>query len=135
MKQARIKNDHCPIMRAERGETMPNEELRVAREKIEKLLEEVGLDLNGKKREHLVALQRRAKWLETRTENARNSGKVLHYDEAELAATKWAVIQIIVLEAEIKRLREDQKDLETEVKRFREEHVQQGLRETRWAFE
>lgn len=89
---------------------MPNEELRVAREKITKLLEEVGLDLNGKKREHLVALQRRVNWLETRTENARNSGKVLHYDETELAATKWMINHTIILETEIKRIREAQKE-------------------------
>jgi hypothetical protein len=107
----KYKTGNCPIVRAKRGAAMPNKELEVARAKVMELLGEVGLELNGKKREFLATLQRRANWLEARTTKARSEGRALHYDEAELAATKWAVSQAIVQEAELKRLREDIKRL------------------------
>lgn len=83
-----------------------NEEFAEAREKLKGLLEEVGLDLNSKKRERLAYLLKRASWLRSRIQSLALSGKTHHYDEMEVVTTEWAVNHIIVLEAEIKRLRD-----------------------------
>ncbi|MBU6414922.1 hypothetical protein KGQ34_01595 [Patescibacteria group bacterium] len=89
-----------------------NEQERAeAREKITELLAEVGLELKSWKVKRLTILWRRVTWLKKRIASASEEGKVLHYDENEAMATEWAVNHIIVLEEEIKRLREEIADI------------------------
>lgn len=84
-----------------------NEEFTEAREKLKEQLEEVGLELNSKKRERLAFLLRRAAWVRKRIESLAAEGRVHHYDEMEAVVNEWAVSHIIVLEEEVKRFREE----------------------------
>ncbi len=83
-----------------------NQEFAEAREKVKELLEEVGLELNSKKRERLAFLWRRAAWIRKRIQSLAAEGKVHHYDEMEAVSNEWAVSHIIILEEEVKRLRD-----------------------------
>lgn len=87
------------------------EELVEARVKINELLSEVGLELKSWKFKRLTILWRRVAWLKKRIASAGEEGKVLHYDEDEAMATEWAVHHIVILEEEIKRLREEIADI------------------------
>lgn len=95
------------------------QELLDARQKVAKLLEEVGLDMNREKRERLAALVRREAWVWKRIQNMAAEGKTHLYDEEEVKALNWAINQVIVQEAELKRLREDKKQLREEVQQLR----------------
>lgn len=86
-----------------------------AREKIGELLDAVGLEkFNSKKLDRLTILWRRVIYLEQRIATA-PAGKTFRYDEAEVAALRWIVSQAINQEAEIKRLREDIKQLRAQL--------------------
>lgn len=87
-----------------------------ARQKIRELLDAVGIEkINGKKLDYLTTIWRRIIYLEKRIADAAREGKILHYDEHEVAAIRWAVSQAINQEAEIKRLREDIERLRVEL--------------------
>ncbi len=84
-----------------------NLELAEAREKLKELLDNVGLELNSKKRERLAFLLRRAAWIRKRIQSLSAEGKIHHYDGMDAVTNEWAVNHIIIQEAEIKRLREE----------------------------
>lgn len=87
------------------------QELLDARQKVAKLLEAVGLDMSRAKRKFLEILARRAAWVQKRIQSMAEEGKTHLYDKEEVEALNWAINQVIVQEAEIKRLREDIKQL------------------------
>lgn len=92
------------------------QELLDARRKVTELLKTVGLDMNREKRELLAILARRAAWVEKRIQSMAAEGKIRHlHDEEEVKALNWAINQVIVQEAEMKRLREDIKQFRTQL--------------------
>lgn len=91
------------------------QELLDARQKVTELLEIVGLDMNRAKRELLAMLARREAWVQKRIQSMAAEGKTHLYDEEEAKALNWAINQIIVQEAELKRLRDDIKQLRTQL--------------------
>lgn len=98
------------------------QELLDARQKVAELLEVVGLEMNRAKRELLAILARRAAWVEKRIQSMAAEGKIRHlHDEEEVKALNWAMNQVVVQEAELKRLREDKEQLREETKRLHDE--------------
>lgn len=95
------------------------QELLDARRKVAELLEAVGLEMNRAKRELLAILARRAAWVQKRIQSLSAAGKTHLHDEGEVGALNWAINQVIVQEAEIKRLREDKEQLREEVQQLR----------------
>lgn len=91
------------------------QELLDARQKVAELLKTVGLDMGREKRELLAILMRRATWVQKRIQSMAAQGETHRYDEEEVKALNWAINQVIVQEAEMKRLREDIKQFRTQL--------------------